>query len=262
MKTLLNLACPMALLLCVGIAQAGADEKTKKAARAALAKHQDAVVTIKASGTTTIEVDGQDAGTTKFNIEITGTMLTADGITAVCSQTLGLFGSGIPMNGAKEKTEFEDVQIILASGRKVPAAICEPDEKDAKIGVAFVAPKQRDLKLSYVSLDKGRIPAILEDVIYLSRLTEAFDRELDVGIVRASAVLKKQKAIVVDGAAEGGAMALDAEGRPFGVCVVRTPSEDRGNLIIGPRDYAVVVTQEALQAPLEKARKKWKAAKQ
>ena len=87
MKNLRRLTFTIVALLVANVPLVSGDEKTKKAARAVIANNQEAVITVVASGTVDIEMDGKK---TKFNVETTGTVLTEDGLT-ICDPSRKCF---------------------------------------------------------------------------------------------------------------------------------------------------------------------------
>jgi hypothetical protein len=227
----------LAAFLC-GVAQASGQEKTKDVARAVMAKYQDAVVYVLA--------EGKEAGV-DFNIELNGTVLTADGLTAVCGLSMGF----------DHKREYTRITLISSSGKKLAASLVMRDEK---IGVGFIAPTQGDQKLTHVEIAKVPFPNILDDTIIISRLGSKFDFATEVTISPVSAVVKRKPFTnLLVGAVDGGLAVFGANGKPLGVCVMRWSVEGIG---VGggtiSRPLFVVLTHDTMQPLVEKAHKKWK----
>ncbi len=261
MKLAFYLVFPVLLLLAwVGEAAAGSDEKIKQVARGVLAKYENAVVCVKIVGGSYFIVDAKPSPKTDFKAEVAGTILTANGLTAMCNYStdfenilpsiVAVGGDAAPQN--KQIYEITEIKLGLKDGREIPAELVM---RDAKLGVAFVAPKERGLKLTHVALDKGPIPEVLDEVIFLNRLGTPLKRGSEVGIVPISAVLKQPQMLLVP-VSEGGYAAFDASGRPLGVTVVRSVRENRGVPIEGLM-MAVVLTAETLRPAMDQALKKW-----
>ncbi len=191
-----------------------ADEPNpKKAAKEVLAKYQDALVTIKFV---------HKAGNTESRREVEGTVVNAAGLTVVSDfmtnpdpvSLLGGDGGG--------KGETTDVKILLKDGREIPAKFVL---RDRELDLAFVMPKDKDAKLTFVPLDKTPVPDVLDDVIFLHRLGRGLNREPNVSLGRVEAVVKKPQTFVVPDLVNGlhnlGCPAFDAAGRCVGIVVMR-----------------------------------------
>jgi hypothetical protein len=244
-KTLLNLAYPVALLACISVAQAGGDEKTKQAARAVLAKYQDAVACVKGTAVTT----SQDGTKDDFEFDVIGTVLAEGGLTAF------FWDSTAGQLGLKAGVEFKELRLILKDGREIPVDYIARDDK---LELTFVAPKKRDIKLSWVTIEKSALPAVLDDVIALNRLSKMFDWEVEVTIHPISAVLKKQKTFTLATCPENGSPIFSRDGTALGLCVLRLPPFEVEISSAPSKGATLVLTHEALQPAIEKALKKWK----
>src|SRR5262249_47089147 len=219
----------------------GGDEKIKATARAALAEHKDAVISVKYAGFIAHQFDGK-LDKQEFTGEATGTVLSPNGLTALCLGTINMTQSPVFVaQGAKTATAFTEFTFLFGDGRKMPAKLVFVDEK---IGVVFAAPTTKQTKLKHVALEKRKLPEILDQLIVLNRLPENLDRAAEIGIGRVTAVLKKpQTALVTEFSFDGGFAVFDSAGHPVGLGVLRmdkngngTASGNPGRLIVLPAE--------------------------
>lgn len=242
----------------------GADEKTKKAAREVVTKYENAVVTVKFAGSTYPVTDGKPGAKANFKAEAAGTVVTEKGLTAVCNFSTDFESQSASIQpvegGPPTKVVFEitDIKIVLKDGKAIPAELVLRDDK---IGVAFVAPKERDQKLDYVPLKDGTpLPEVLDDVIVVSRLGEPLKRKTEVVIGPVSAVMKEANAFVLQVLEDGGCAVFDAAGQPLGVAVLRR-GRDQKNVNLDSPISIIAVHADALRPAIAEAVKKWEADK-
>ncbi len=262
MRLPFHLVVPLVLLAWVSSTAAGGDDKIKKAARGVLAKYDGAVVCVKIAGASYFIADAKPGPKADFSAELAGTVLTANGLTAICNfssdfESLGVSilpaGAGADVAPTKQIYEFTSVKLVLKDGREVAAHLVMRDEK---LGVAFVAPKQRDMKLTLLLMEKGPIPEVLDEVIVLNRLGEPLKRAPEIGITPVTALIKQPQALVIAGLNDGGCAVFDSSGRPLGVAVLRRAREQKGVPLESPMS-AVTLTAETLLPAMANATKKW-----
>jgi len=210
MRMTMRLAC--ALLICCGFSGlARAEEPNpRKSAKEALSKYQDALVTVKFV---------LKLGNREQRQEVEGTVVSAAGLTVV-SDTMtspeAMLGDG------DTKTEKTDVKLLLKDGREVPAKFVL---RDRDLDLAFVLPKEKDVKLTHVPLGKTPVPELLDDLIFMHRLGRGLNREPAVALGRVEAVVKKPQTLIVPDLINGlqniGCPTFDAGGRFVGIVVVR-----------------------------------------
>ncbi len=213
---LLPVACCLLPVACflLPVACYGEEPDTRKAAKDALAKYQDALVTVKFI---------LKMGSIETRREVEGTMVTAGGLTVVSDFMTNpdVVGGG----DSDAKTETTDVKLILKDGRELAAKFVL---RDRDLDVAFVQPKDKDLKLTHVPLAKTPVPEVLDDLIFLHRLGRGLNREPSVALGRVEAVVKKPQTFVVPDLVNGlqniGCPAFDGTGRCVGIVVMRRPS--------------------------------------
>jgi hypothetical protein len=205
-----------ALLLALATAAASADEaKTKAAAKAALAKYQDAVITVKL-----VLKNRGGGGKSESQVEVAGTVLSPAGLTLVSDFSSNPM-SIVPELGA-DKIETTDVKLLLKNGREIPAKFVL---RDKDLDLAFVLPQEQGLNLTHVSLTKGPVPEPLDDLVFVYRMGKAMNREAGVAMGHVESVVKKPRTFVVPDLLTGlhslGCPVFDATGRAVGVVVIR-----------------------------------------
>ncbi len=230
-----------------------ADEPNpRKAAREVVSKYPDAVVTVKM----VVKI-----GSREQQLEVAGTVLSPEGLTVISdftSNPSGLFGDG-------GRTETTDVKVVLKDGKEVPARFVL---RDRDLDLAFIVPKEKDLKLPHVKLEKRTPPEVLDDLIFLRRLGRNLNREASVTLARVEAVVKRPRTFIVPDLVNGlqnlGCPVFDAEGKPVGVVVVRRSTA--GSLFGGLMDLLdqmkpVILTAEDLQEAIDQISKEEKPEK-
>jgi hypothetical protein len=263
MSMLTRLVTAVATLMLV-VSLLRADEApTRAAAKAALAKYRDAIVTVKLTLKTRTVIGGKELGKSESQMEIIGTVLAPTGLTLVSdfsSNPGGLF-SGL-MGEDESKVETTDVKLLLKGGREIPAKFVL---RDKDLDLAFIQPQEKGLDLPHVKLATGPVPEPLDDLVFVYRMGKAMNREAGVALSHVEAVVKKPRVFVVPELLTGlqslGCPAFDATGRPIGVVVIRRSPVALKNLG-GVRDIleiikpVVLTTEDIEQAAGQVARPK------
>jgi hypothetical protein len=200
------------------VASFGDEPNPRKAAKEALTKYRDALVTIKF----VLKI-----GNAEMRREVEGTMVTPGGLTVVSDFMTNPDSS--PGGGDTDtKTETTDVKVLLKDGRELAAKFVL---RDRDLDVAFVLPKDKDLKLTHVPLARdasGKSPEVLDDLIFLRRLGRGLNREPSVSLGRVEAVVTKPQTFIIPDLVNGlqtiGCPTFDASGRFVGIVVMRRPS--------------------------------------
>jgi hypothetical protein len=227
---------------------ASTDAGTRSAGRALLERHGPALATIRLTVKTRMVYEGREQTSSDSTVEVAGTVLTPDGLTALSDftthpETLFQRGAG----GPRFETETSDVKLVLADGRELPARFVL---RDNDLDLAFVAPLEPVSGLACVRLEKGATPAPLDDLLFLSQLGRSFNRAPAVTVGRVRAVVKRPRTFVVPGVVEGllalGGPAFDVRGRPVGLVVLRRSAE--GADLHGLRDLLDTMTAVVLSA--------------
>lgn len=231
-----NCALGVVVLLAT-LPYAAADDATLKSAKDVLAKYQDAIVTVRLVVKT---------GPLDSQIEVAGTVLTPEGLTVV-SDSGSNFASLLGEDGGRSETS--DVKLLLKDGRELPASFVL---RDKDLDLAFVLPKEKNLKLAHVKLDKVPVPQVLDELIFLHRLGKTLNREVSVGLGHVGAVVKKPRTLIVPATQTGmqnlGCPVFDKAGRAVGVVVMRRATGgDRGAVISFAGRPLVILTGEDVQ---------------
>jgi hypothetical protein len=216
----------------------------KKAAREVLGKYQDAVVAVRLVVKT---------GRLEQQLEVAGTMLTPEGLTVISDFTSNPSGLFMGDGGRSETT---DVKLLLKDGRELPARFVL---RDRDLDLAFIMPREKDLKLAHVNLEKRTPPEILDDLIFLRRLGRNLNREANLILGRVESVVKKPRTFIVPDLVNGlqnlGCPVFDAEGKPVGIVLVRRAAamgrEAGGLMDLLDSMKPVILTAEDLQESLD-----------
>jgi hypothetical protein len=224
------------------------DAQTRAAGRAVLAKQGAALVTVRLTVKTRFVYEGREESGPDSTMEVAGTVLTPDGLTALSdftSNPAALFQHGD--DGPRYETDTTDVKLVLADGRELPARFVL---RDRDLDLAFVAPVEPVTALPRVKLEKGPTPAPLDDLIYLSQLGRAFNRAPAVSVGQVRAVVSRPRTFVVPAAMDGllglGGPVFDARGRAIGLLVLRRSAA--GVQVRGFRDALESMTAVVLGA--------------
>jgi hypothetical protein len=206
---------------------ARAEEATVKAARGVLAKYQDALITVKL----VVKMRG---GSQENQLEVAGTVLTPAGLTVVSDFTSN--PAALFLGSGEDKSETTDVKLVFRDAREVPAKFVL---RDRELDLAFILPQEKQSGLPHVNLEKGPVPAPLDELVFLYRLGKSLNRDVAVTVGRVDAVVKKPRTFVVPDLLNGiqslGSPVFDAAGRPVGVVVLRrSATAPRG--VTGVRD--------------------------
>lgn len=218
--------------------QCGAQD-LKAAARTAVAKWGDAVITVRV-----IASMKSGRGTEENQLELTGTVIDPSGLTFVSAQSIdpasmikSFLSSMGRSSGSDNRMDSDITQttMILQDGTEVDAEVVL---KDQDLDFAFVRPKKPDRPLTFVPLLKAgsRPLEILEDLFVITRLTRSENRAIGLNQGRVQAVVKGPRTYYVPdqgiGAAGPGCIAFSADGTPVAV-VVTKPRQNIGDKGMG-----------------------------
>jgi hypothetical protein len=230
-------AVAAAVLAAAGVARSE-EPNARAAARGALARHADAVITVRLTVKNRVVFQGRERNNSDSTLEIAGTVLTPAGLTVVSdftSNPSGLFAG--PGDGPRVETETTDVKLLLRDGRELPARFVL---RDRDLDLAFLLPREEGLSLPHLSLEKGPVPEPLDEVFFLYPMGRSLNREVAVALARVRAVVRKPRTFVVSDFLEAfqslGCPAFDAGGRAMGLVVLRrAPGAPAGQS--SPRDF-------------------------
>jgi hypothetical protein len=209
----------------------------KAAAKDVLGKYGDAIVHVKL----TAKIRGVDR-----QLEVAGAVISPAGLTVLSDSSTspeGIFGG----DEGGGRTDTTDVKIVLKDGKELA---CKFVLRDKDLDLAFVMPKDKDLKLTHIKLEKTPVPEILDDLVFLHRLGKSLNREVSVILGRAEAVVKKPRVLIVPDIWQGmqmvGSPVFDSSGRAVGLAVIRRGATGGGGGFLGSGFQPVIVTAEDL----------------
>lgn len=248
------------LVLALACGAPGAAADTRDVARNALAKHRDAIVTVKLTLKQRFIADGRERNTSESQLEIAGTLLTPEGLTVVSdvASNPAAMAANAPGSNTRLDTETGAVEIVLPDGREVPARFVL---RDSDLDLAFLMPRDPVADLPSVELEDVPTPRPLDDLIFLFPLAKSLGREIAVAIDPVRGVIEKPRTFVVADSFIGlqslGCPAFDAGGRAVGLVVMRR-SPIRARPSGGFRDMfeflnPVVLTASDVDAVAEQA---------
>jgi hypothetical protein len=211
-----------ALLLLALTGTAAAAEASRDAARAAVARCAPALVTVRMTLKTRVVYDGREGQEYEGALEVQGTVIAPDGLTVVSDLTTHPESMGGRSSSTQVESEATEVKLVLRDGQELPARFVL---RDPDLDLAFLAPLAPQTSMPYVKLEKGAVPAPLDDVLLLGQLGPALGREVAAAPAPIRAVVKKPRTFLVPGLVDGllavGGPALDDRGRAIGLVVFR-----------------------------------------
>jgi S1-C subfamily serine protease len=232
-KTTLTIAACVGLLSVAPSAQDG-----RAAARDVVKKWQAAVVNVRVVLKMRMSMGGREMQASDDPVDAVGTVIDPSGLTVMSLGSLnpgGMMsklmgsagGSQVPMEITSEPTE---VKIRLADGRELPAKIVLRDED---LDLAFLRPTTKpDKPLVSINLSDGAKPALLEQVLVLSRLGRVGGWTAGAALYDVSAIIEKPRTFFVLGGAPSsmGTPAFLTSGRVVGLLTLRQIESGRTSL--------------------------------
>jgi S1-C subfamily serine protease len=224
---------------CVGLLSvAPSAQDARAAARDVAQKWQAAVVNVRVVLKMRMSMGGREMQASDDPVDAVGTVIDPSGLTvmslgslnpgAMMSKLMGSAGGGqVQMEITSEPT---DVKIRLADGRELPAKIVLRDED---LDLAFLRPTAKpDKPLVSVNLSDAAKPALLEQVLVLSRLGRVGGWTAGAAMHDVSAIIEKPRTFfVLSGAPSSmGTPAFLTNGRVVGLLTLRQIESGRASL--------------------------------
>jgi hypothetical protein len=217
-------AAAVAWALAAGAAQA----QDRAAARDIVRKWQDSIVNIRIVLKMRMSVAGREMQSSDETVETVGTVVDPSGLTVIALGTLNpgammsrLMGGG----GGEQKVEIAseptDVRMRLPDGREIAASVALRDED---LNLAFVRPTAKaDKPFVAVNLTDAARPALLDEVVILSRLARVGGWVPAAALQEVGAVIERPRTFFVLGTATGsmGTPAFLANGKVVGILTLR-----------------------------------------
>ena len=221
-------ACVMAGLFVLSVHGSAAAQDGRAAAREVVKKWQDSIVNVRIVLKMRMSVGGREMQSTDETVEAVGTIVDPSGLTVVALSSLNpgemmskLMGGG----GAEQRVEIAseptDVRMRMPDGREIPASIVL---RDADLSLAFIKPTAKaDKPFVAVNLTDAARPALLDEVVVLSRLGRVGGWVPSAALHEVGAIIERPRSFFVLGGAAGsmGTPAFLTNGRIVGVLTMR-----------------------------------------
>ena len=262
-------------LLAAGLAAGGARAAdTKETARATYGRVKDAVITVTA--VMKMEVGGR--GGKSQDLEMSGTIIGADGLTLVSALTLNPASAvldnldkmgGEERMGGKPKVELSQIKYRLADGTEIPARIAYQD-KD--LDLAFLVPDLKEGEkapaFTFVEVRSGAQARELDDAFCVTRLPRHMSYTSAVMIGQIISVITKPRTVydfAITGTPIPGSPVFTADGSLLGFMMMQRDGGGGGSAqelraLLGGGGEIVIMPAAEVAGLIDQARKA--AAKQ
>ncbi len=215
------------LVLATLVLPVGAQDQ-RSALREVGKKWQDAIVNVRVSLKVRMSMGGREVQSMDDTVETVATVIDPSGLTVLSLTTLDPGAMMSRMMGAATTgdqkmqivSEPSDVRIRLADGRELPATIVL---RDQDLDLAFIRPTAKpSAPLTAVNLSDAGRPAVLDDVVVLSRLGRVGGWAPAAVLYSVGAIIEKPRTFfVLNGAAGTGTPAFLASGKLVGLLTIR-----------------------------------------
>jgi hypothetical protein len=218
-----------------------AAQDNRAAAREVVAKWQAAVVNVRVVLKMRMSMGGREMQASDDPIDAVGTVIDPSGLTVLSlgalnpggfmTKLMGSIGGG--GNGEPSvdiTTEPTDVKIRLPDGRELPAKIVLRDED---LDLAFLRPtKKPDKPLVAIDLTASVKPALLEQVLVLTRLGRVGGWAAGASLHDVSAIIERPRTFfVLSGSESGvGTPAFSTNGKVIGLLTLRQIEPGRAGM--------------------------------
>lgn len=235
LRTVLVLLIAMAAAVAAPAAQTDA----RMSSREVVKKWQDAIVNVRVVLKTRMSMAGREIQSSDDTVEGVGTVIDPSGLTVMSLGTLNpggmmskMMGS---MAGGEQKMEITsepaDLKMRLADGRELPAKIVLRDED---LDLAFIRPTAKlEKPLVAVNLSDAAKPALLDQVVVLSRLGRVGGWAPGASLFDVGAIIEKPRTFYVLGGTGGsmGSPAFLPNGKVVGLLTLRQVDAGRPSMM-------------------------------
>lgn len=225
-RAVLFVAASLAAAMFVAPPAAAQDQRA--ALRDVGKKWHGAIVSIRVSLKVRMSMGGREVQSMDDTLESVATVIDPSGLTVMSLSTLdpGAMMSrlmGAAATGDQKMqivSEPSDVRMRLPDGRELPATIVL---RDQDLDLAFIRPTEKPAApLTAVNLSDAGHPAILEDVVVLSRLGRVGGWAPAAMLYSVGAIIEKPRTFfVLNGATGTGTPAFLANGKLVGLLTIR-----------------------------------------
>jgi S1-C subfamily serine protease len=216
-----------------------AAQDNRQAARDVVKKWQEAVVNVRVVLKMRMSMGGREMQASDDPVDTVGTVIDPSGLTvlslgslnpgAMMSKLMGS-GGGNGQPAVEITTEPTDVKIRLSNGRELAAKIVLRDED---LDLAFLRPTTRpETPLVALDLTDAAKPALLDQVLVLSRLGRVGGWTAGAALYDVGAIIEKPRTFyVLAGASSGmGTPAFLTNGRVVGLLTMRQIEAGRASM--------------------------------
>ncbi|MEO7276010.1 MAG: serine protease [Vicinamibacterales bacterium] len=230
----------LAVVVTIASAQARAQE-SRAAAREVVKQWQGAVVNVRVVLKTRMSMGGREMSAADDSVDAVGTVIDPSGLTVM---SLGSLNPGAMMNkivgasmggGGNESrveisSEPSELKMRLPDGRELAAKIVLRDED---LDLAFIRPTTKPATpLVAIALSDSATPAILDQVVVLSRLGRVGGWAASAALVDISAVISRPRTFYVLGGTPAGmgTPAFSTSGKLVGLLTLRQVDPGRSSM--------------------------------
>jgi hypothetical protein len=239
--TLTAILVALVSVLAPGITRPVDAQEGRAALREMVKKWQDAIVNVRVVLKVRMSMAGREMNSSDESVDTVGTVIDPTGLTvlslsalnpgAMMNKLMTSAGGGNGQDQIGITSEPTDVKIRMSDGREVAARIVLRDED---LDLAFLRPTVApDKPLTSVNLSEGGKPAMLDEVVVLSRLGRVGGWTPSASLHNIGAVIEKPRTFYVLAGATGGTgtPAFLPNGRIVGLLTMRQVDAGRASMM-------------------------------
>jgi hypothetical protein len=230
--------CLMAFAASLAAAD-GSAQDGRAAARALVDRWKDAIVNVRIVLKMRMSVGGREMQSTDETVEAVGTVVDPSGLTVLALSSLNpgammsrMMGSGGGSERVEIVSEPTDVRIRFSDGVELAASIALRDED---LNLAFIKPTKTPQKpLVALNLGDAAKPAILDQVVLLSRLGRVGGWSPSASFAEVNSIIERPRTLYVIGSTAGmGTPAFLPGGKVVGLLTMRQIDTGRQSMFAG-----------------------------
>ena len=226
------------LIGCLAVVASGAAQTDRAAAREVVKQWHEAVVNVRVVLKMRMSVAGREMQSSDDSADAVGTVIDPSGLTVLSLGSLNpgammskMMGAAAGPDQVEVTSEPTDVKMRLADGRELPARIVLRDED---LNLAFLRPTTKPEKpFVAVNLSDAAKPALLDQVVVLSRLGRVGGWAASASLQDIGAIIERPRTFyVLGGAGTGmGTPAFATSGRVIGLLTIRQIESGRASAL-------------------------------
>lgn len=182
------------VLLCLvmgGVLRADID---KGQVRQLVDTYKNSVLQIRVIINTWSVFQGQESNKQEEKYEVDATVIDKNGTLVTSAYAIDPSKLFQRMFGEREyqmKSELKELKIIFPDNKEIDGKVVLRDDK---LDLVFIKPKSAEsIQFQNIDLDNSIEPELLDEVIYLQRLSEKVDRAIYVSLTRIAAIITKPR---------------------------------------------------------------------